>query len=195
MKIIMGMLTLGILAGGPGTAIGGEINTLLEVDITNLNEVKITATDAFPEVSSSGSRVFHGVRLENFFSTNILFQASALGDLSPTGSSVAYNHAESPGSENYLNIYRKGIWEQSFDSSERAFQGVLELNLAGQPIAQPGAVGRISVEDGLDSVIGQWAIIDSRPERASRAARAVPEPGSAALLALGLAAITCRRQR
>ena len=196
MKIIMGIFTLGILAGGPIAAIGGEINTLLEVDITDPSRVKITATDASPSVSNTGSVTYNGVSLEGFFTTYALFEGPARGDLSPNGVNLPYNHAESPEAENYLNIYRGGIRQQSFDTSQQAFYGSLEVDLRDQLISEPGSVGDISIGDSSAEVIGQWAIIDSSAAVAeSDAANKVPEPGSAALLALGLAAITCRRQR
>ena len=198
------LLAVTAVASWSMTAVGNEINTLLEVDISDLSAVIISSKKgAMPTVDSSAQSAFKGVLLTGFFAEAKAYaEPASSSDLIASGTNRAYDNAESSSSGLDLNLFYKGIMQNhDFVTTSPAFTGRFTLDLTGRTF-NPLGVGDVIERDAVGSEpIGQWVIIneafDGAPSAkvASADAKAVPEPTTFALLLVGLAAIGVGRSR
>ena len=173
-------------------AIAGSASAelLLEVDLTVIDQITITATDGAAGASASGS-TFTGFYLASFFN-----DASLSGIINGTGSLTAASVASdgspslySSGSSFGLNIWSySSTGDTTFTAGETAFSGSGTWTLSSSQYAlflSGNTFGDIyfaaDTDDDLPgaTVIGQWSV--------------VPAPGAIALL--GHAGSGGRRRR
>lgn len=172
---------------------------VLQLDLSTVNQVTISATSGLSLVSKSGSDG-DGVYLKDFFGTQVF---STSGSSRLAGANLVYFNATSDGSP---SLYRDddddpglNIWSMdngtpdpaSFTSGVQAFKGSATWSLTAQQYAvflQAPTSGDVyafadSIDDlnGGPQVIGQYSV--------------VPEPTSMAIFGLGAFGIAYRAKR
>jgi hypothetical protein len=175
---------------------------VLQMDLSTVNQVTISATSGFSLVSKSGDD-FIGVYLKDFF----LLGGSSFDFDSNAGGSLVYFNATSDGKPSLfresndpgLNIYNMDNGTPSpasFTAGAQAFKGSATWSLTAQQYAvflqapTSGDVyafaGTIVDLDGGPQVIGQYSFVSSA---------AVPEPTSMAIFGLGALGMAYRARR
>jgi hypothetical protein len=171
---------------------------VLQLDLSTVNQVTISATSGLSLVSKSGSDG-DGVYLKDFFGTQVF---STSGSSRLDGANLVYFNATSDGSP---SLYRDdndpglNIWSMdngtpypaSFTSGVQAFKGSATWSLTAQQYAvflQAPTSGdvyafaeTIDALNGGPQVIGQYSV--------------VPEPTSMAIFGLGAFGIAYRAKR
>jgi hypothetical protein len=177
-----------------------QAGVVLQIDLSTLNQVTISATTGLSLASVSGSDGT-GIYLENFFGTQVF---STSGSTRLAGANLVYFNATSDGSPSLsrgsgstdpgLNIFSmdNGTPDPaSFTSGVQAFKGSATWSLTAQQYAvflQAPTSGDVyafadTIDDlnGGPQVIGQYAV--------------VPEPTSMAIFGLGALGMAYRARR
>jgi hypothetical protein len=175
---------------------------VLQMDLSTVNQVTISATSGLSLVSQSGDDSI-GVYLKDFFAT----AGSTFEKTADAGGSLVYFNATSDGTPGLyraendpgLNIY--GIddgntFPASFTAGVQAFKGSATWSLTAELYAaclQAPTTGdvyafasEISELNGGPQVIGQYSFVSSA---------AVPEPTSMAIFGLGALGMSYRARR
>jgi len=176
---------------------------VLQLDLSTVNQVTISATSGLSLVSKSGSDGV-GVYLKDFFGAQV-FETSGSSRLD--GANLVYFNATSAGSPSLyrgtndpgLNIFSMDNDTPdpaSFTSGVQAFKGSATWSLTAQQYAvflQAPTSGDVyafadTIDDlnGGPQVIGQYSFVSSA---------AVPEPTSMAIFGLGAFGIAYRAKR
>jgi len=171
---------------------------VLQLDLSTVNQVTISATSGLSLVSKSGSDGV-GVYLKDFFGTQVF---SDSGSSVLAGANLVYFNATSDGSPSlyrFTNDPGLNIWSMddgtpdpaSFTSGVQAFKGSATWSLTAQQYAvflQAPTSGDVyafadTIDDlnGGPQVIGQYSV--------------VPEPTSMAIFGLGAFGIAYRAKR
>ena len=171
---------------------------VLQLDLSTVNQVTISATSGLSLVSKSGSDI-DGVYLKDIFGTQVF---STSGSSRLDGANLVYFNATSDGSPSlyrFTNDPGLNIWSMddgtpdpaSFTSGVQAFKGSATWSLTAQQYAvflQAPTSGDVyafadTIDDlnGGPQVIGQYSV--------------VPEPTSMAIFGLGAFGIAYRAKR
>jgi len=177
---------------------------VLQLDLSTVNQVTISATTGLSLASVSGSDGV-GVYLKDFFGTQVF---STSGSSRLAGANLVYFNATSDGSPSLfrgtdddpgLNIYSMDDDTPnpaSFTSGVQAFKGSATWSLTAQQYAvflqAPTSGDVYAFADSIDDlnegpqVIGQYSFVSSA---------AVPEPTSMAIFGLGALGMAYRARR
>lgn len=177
---------------------------VFQIDVSNPSAVTITATTAVSESDSSLNIGTEGITIENFLTSSTIafpLNTAFTGDLSPSGTAVAYNffgtfeYEDNDGAfkaGNDLSVYSGTAGTQDFSTSTTAFTGVATFDFSSASTALPsvGTTGNVisgflmtGGPAGHGNVVGQWTVVS------------VPEPSSVFLLGLGYLGFALRRSR
>ncbi len=180
-----------LLIGFTVSTLSARADVLLIIDISNMADVKITATDNYSAVNDSDSILAIGITLQDFFQEEGIFNTFELSPgLAPIGIDADFSTAEN--SSTNTNLYLKNTTgapetfsDINYTTDQVAFIGASSLDMSGVEIAF-GSTGDITVGNGgsgSGKILGQWSVI--------------PEPGHFAVtLALaGLASLVVLRRR
>jgi hypothetical protein len=176
---------------------------VLQIDLSTVNQVTISATTGLSAASVSGSDG-NGVYLKDFLAT----ASAGTFNVSPVaGSSFVYFNTtagasgrlfRSGNTDPGLNLFNLHHFSstQSFTAGVQAFKGTTTWDVAPDLyatfLAAPTSgdvyafADRISQLNGGPQVIGQWGIVSSA---------AVPEPTSMAIFGLGALGLAYRARR
>ncbi|WP_367872911.1 PEP-CTERM sorting domain-containing protein [Luteolibacter sp. Populi] len=164
---------------------------VLIIDITNLSQVKFTATSAFAQNAEADTDMLDGIVLVDIFSKNPgsnTPEEVTSSNLRSPGASVSfrefYDGGYAGGTLN-LNFAGTNLSTHEFSPTEAAFTGSAVADFSGAVAGSliAGTSGDIWAGSALDGrvVIGQFQII--------------PEPGSAMLGLAGIGMMVLRRRR
>ena len=164
---------------------------VMTIDITNLAQVKFTATTAFAQAEEMNTDMLDGIVLVGVFSKNPgsgVPEVVTSSNLRSPGATVSFREFYDGGyAGGVLNLNFAGtdLSTHDFEVTKRAFTGTATANFsavaAGSLVV--GKTGDIWAGSALDGrvVIGQFLII--------------PEPGSAMLGVAGVGLVMVRRRR
>ena len=164
---------------------------VMTIDITNLAQVKFTATTAFAQAEEMDTDMLDGIVLVGIFSKNPgsgVPEVVTSSNLRSPGATVSFREFYDGGyAGGVLNLNFAGtdLSTHEFETTQRAFTGTATANfsavVAGSLVV--GKTGDIWAGSALDTrvVIGQFLII--------------PEPGSAMLGVAGVGLVMLRRRR
>lgn len=148
----------------------GEV--LLEINVADPSAVVISATNGTVPVTAAISEFDPGVRLDDFFSTSSSGFFSLSGDLR---SAFGFHFLNGVADSTFFYLDTNA--NDTYNVGAQAFQGSSSFDGSGLALPSLGSQGIIDV-NGV--TMGEWAVI--------------PEPTSAALLALGGVAIAVGRR-
>lgn len=186
MRGVFACLVFACLLGAKSSAA-----VVMTIDITNLAQVKFTATTAFAQVEEMDTDMLDGIVLVGVFSKN---PGSGMPDevmssnLRSPGATVSFREFYDGGYAGgvlNLNFAGTNLSTHEFETTRAAFTGSAVANFsavaAGSLVV--GTTGNIWAGSALDGrvVIGQFLII--------------PEPGSAMLGVVGVGLAMLRRRR
>jgi hypothetical protein len=172
---------------------------VLQMDLSTVNQVTISATSGFSLVSKSGNDST-GVYLKDFFGTRVF---STSGSSRLPGSNLVYFNATSDsspsifrnsGTDPGLNIYSMDDGTPnpaSFTAGAQAFKGSATWSLTAQQYAvflqAPTSGDVYAFADTIDNLNGGPQVIGQY--------RVVPEPTSMAIFGLGALGMAYRARR
>jgi hypothetical protein len=168
-----------------GIAPSAQAATILLVDVSDLSAVVLTSTDAFAQNTVVDANANEGIALVDFFSGNTgsdnqdVNVGIILALDSSTGTTREPLDRISVSGVDNLNLRSGSFFNMNFLDNQRALTGSLTTDLSSFLLGgfpSPGDSGNVVIRalgPDVGTIVGQYQV--------------VPEPGTAALLGLGLA--------